>query len=293
MPPEAPTAPPNGRRVSRASLSRGAVLSAALLVALVVCLPGVVAAQATHAVSAASPTRSLLSAADPLNGGYLIVNMHGMLFHQASSDIDEDVAYARWLGSGAIRVFATDNNGPLSWGGRAMGNRIADIAPNLRASQMKLIVALVNNHREVPGELPSSSGWMDNYWQLLLPFYTTNWRGAYLTFVRELISTARERNAQDVVLAWELGNELHTPTQPVALTNFLTDAVTEVRLLDPDTPILPGTMGANHVEPGNRQSPIARWLYCDAPIDAYTLHAYDWVSRQRPGDMPIDWDLNK
>ena len=51
-------------------------------------------------------------------------------------------------------------------------------------------------------------------------------------------------------------------------------------------------MGANHVEPGNPESPIARWLYCDAPIDAYTLHAYDWVSPQRPGDMPIDWDLD-
>ena len=40
------------------------------------------------------------------------------------------------------------------------------------------------------------------------------------------------------------------------------------------------------------QFAIARWLYCQAPVDAYTLHAYDWVSRQRPGDMPIDWDLD-
>jgi hypothetical protein len=46
------------------------------------------------------------------------------------------------------------------------------------------------------------------------------------------------------------------------------------------------------VEPGNPHSSIARWLYCDAPVDAYTLHAYDWVSRQRGGDMPIDWDLD-
>jgi hypothetical protein len=51
-------------------------------------------------------------------------------------------------------------------------------------------------------------------------------------------------------------------------------------------------MGANHIEPGNHTSSIARWLYCDAPVDAYTLHAYDWVSRDRPGDMPIDWDLD-
>ena len=95
-----------------------------------------------------------------------------------------------------------------------------------------------------------------------------------------------------MVQAWELGNELHTPVQPPALEDFLISAVAEVRAVDPLTPILPGTMGANHVEPGNHLSPIARWLYCDAPVDAYTLHAYDWVSRDRPGDMPIDWDLD-
>src|SRR4051794_17357794 len=146
-----------------------------------------------------APTRSLLPVDDPLNGSFLVVNMHGMLFHPALSDIDEDVAYARWLGGGVIRVFATDNNSPLYWDGRTVGNRIAEIAPSLRAARIRLIVALVNNHREVPGELPSSSGWMDNYWQLLLPFYTTNWRGAYLGFVRDVISTVRQRGAQDVV----------------------------------------------------------------------------------------------
>jgi hypothetical protein len=50
-------------------------------------------------------------------------------------------------------------------------------------------------------------------------------------------------------------------------------------------------MGANHVEPGVPNSNIARWLYCDAPVDAYTLHAYDWIGPDRPGDMPINWDL--
>jgi hypothetical protein len=234
-----------------------------------------------------------LPSGDPLNGGFLIVNMHGMLFHPLTSDIAEDVAYARWLGSGVIRVFATDNNGLRDWDGVRVGNRIADIAPTLRATQMQLIVALVNNHRQVPDELPAASGWMDNYWQLLLPFYTDDWRGAYLTFVRELISTVQARGAGDVIYAWELGNELHTPVRPDALMPFITQATAQVRALDPSTPILPGTMGANHVEPGNKQSSIARWLYCDAPIDAYTLHAYDWVSRDRPGDMPIDWDLDQ
>ena len=43
---------------------------------------------------------------------------------------------------------------------------------------------------------------------------------------------------------------------------------------------------------GQPNSAIARWLYCHAPVDACTRHVYDWVSRQRPGDMPIDWDLD-
>ena len=174
----------------------------------------------------------------------------------------------------------------------ASAPRIADIAPMLRAAHIRLIVALVNNHRAVPQEPATSSGWMDSYWQLLLPFYTTTWRGAYQSFVSALISTVDSRGALDVMYAWELGNELHTPAQPDALIPFISDAAALVRALDPLTPILPGTMGANHVEPGHPESPIARWLYCDAPIDAYTLHAYDWVSPQRPGDMPINWDLD-
>jgi hypothetical protein len=292
MPLERSTARTASGCAARPPALRAGVLLATLALALSSFLPSARAEDLTVESPPASITRSMLSAADPLNGGSVLVNMHGMLFHPELSDIDEDVVYARWLGSGVIRVFATDNNGLLGWDGQRVGTRIADIAPSLRAARTRLIVALVNNHRQVPGELASSSGWMDNYWQLLLPFYTANWRGAYLTFVHDLITTVQARGAQDVIFAWELGNELHTPAEPQALIAFINEAVAQVRALDPSTPILPGTMGANHVEPGNRQSPIARWLYCDAPVDAYTLHAYDFVSRERPGDMPIDWDLD-
>jgi hypothetical protein len=235
---------------------------------------------------------SRISASDPLNGGFLIANMHGMLFHPDTNDISEDLAYARWLGAGVVRVFGTDSNGAHAWNGAQVGARIVSIAPMLRAAHLRLIVAFVNNHQAVPGEMSGSAGWMDNYMQLLLPFYTTSWHGAYHQFVHDLISMVESNNAQDVIFAWELGNELHTPVQPDALMPFITQDAAEVRALDPVTPILPGTMGANHVEPGHPNSAIARWLYCEAPVDAYTLHAYDWVSRQRPGDMPIDWDLD-
>jgi hypothetical protein len=235
---------------------------------------------------------SRVSTADPLNGGFLLLNMHGMLFHPATSDIAEDLGYARWLGGGIIRVFATDSSGIRKWDGTRVGSRIAEIAPLLRANHQRLVVAFVNNHQAVPGESLDSVGWMDNYIQLLLPFYTTTWRGAYYQFVHDLVATVQANNDLDVIYAWELGNELHTPRQPEALIPFVSQDAAYVRQLDPNTPIFPGTMGANHVEPGQANSGIARWLYCQAPIDAYTLHAYDWVSRQRPGDMPIDWDLD-
>lgn len=227
-----------------------------------------------------------------LNGRFLLLNMHGALFHEDIRDFQEHVAYAQWMRAGTIRVFATDANTGKAWDGRRLGTRIADLAPILRAGDVKLIVALVNNHQPVPGEAGESSGWMDGYYQLRLSFYTHNWRGAYLHFVRDLISTVKERRALDVIAAWELGNELHTQEAPTAIISFITAAVAEIRLLDPHTPIYPGTMGANHLQPWQVQSAVARWLYCEAPVDAYTLHAYDWVGRERQGDMPIEWDLD-
>jgi hypothetical protein len=221
----------------------------------------------------------------------LVANMHGLLFHDDSRDLQEDVTYAQWLGAGAIRAFATDNNSLRQWDGHQVGSQVVRLAPMLRASNLKLIVALVNNHRAVPGEAADASGWLDNYQQLLLPFFIDDWRGPYLTFLRELIGTVRDGGATDVIGAWELGNELHTPEEPSAVVPFITQAVSEVRAIDPKTPIWPGTMGANHIEPGVPNSPIARWLYCEAPVDAYTLHAYDWIGPDRPGDMPINWDL--
>lgn len=243
-------------------------------------------------VGAAADSPVLPSRISSLNGHFLMLNMHGMLFHDNLSDINEDISYARWMNAGVIRTFATDNNSGKSWDGVTVGNRIADIAPALRANGVKLIVSLVNNHKPVPGEKPESFGWMDGYYQLLLPFYTTNWRGAYLSFVQGLISTVRARGAGDVIFAWELGNELHTPRDPEAIVPFIQAASGEVRKLDPNTPILPGTMGAWHLDPWVPTSPIARWLYCDAPVDAYTLHAYDWVNWDRQGDMPISFDFD-
>ncbi len=280
------------RRFDPLPARRAGVLLASALLALVVVVPLAFATQPAAADTSSASSFSRISVVDPLNGGFLVVNMHGMLFHPDTSDVAADLAYARWLGGGIIRVFATDSNGLHRWNGTQVGARIAEIAPMLRAAHLRLIVAFVNNHQAVPGEATASAGWMDNYMQLLLPFYTDTWHGAYQQFVRDLVTTVEWYQTQDVIYAWELGNELHTPAQPNALISFVTEASTQVRALDPVTPILPGTMGANHVEPGNRQSSIARWLYCDAPVDAYTLHAYDWVSRQRPGDMPIDWDLD-
>jgi hypothetical protein len=226
-----------------------------------------------------------------LNGRFLILNMHGALFHPDPANLYENIEYARWMNAGVIRVFATDAGGFTEWDGERLGNRIADLAPALRGANLKLIVAIVNNHEPVPNERPESFGWMDDYHQLLLPFYTDHWRGAYLEHLRAIIGATVRRGAADVVWAWELGNELHTPRRPAAVLPFINAAAREVRALDPGARILAGTMGANHLEPGVPDSAVARALYCHGPISAYTLHTYDWVSRDRWGDMPIHWDF--
>lgn len=226
-----------------------------------------------------------------VNGRFLILNMHGALFHEDVADLYEDIAYASWMNAGVIRVFATDAGDFTDWDGVRIGERIAEIAPALRSAGIKLIVALVNNHKPVPGERPDSFGWMDGYFQLLLPFYQSNWRGAYLTYMRDIIGTVIRRGAQDVIWAWELGNELHTPREPRAVMPFINAAAQEVLRLAPGARVLAGTMGVNHLDPGVKDSPIARALYCYGPISAYTLHSYDWRSSQDGGDMPIDWDF--
>lgn len=227
-----------------------------------------------------------------VNGRFLILNMHGGFSHPTTEPVEENIRYAAWMNAGAIRIFATDSAAQSVEYGEALGNRIADVAPALRANQIKLIVALVNNHQEVPGEDPSSVGWKDGYWQHLLPFFRTAWRGPYLDFSRRLIRTVRDRGALDVIQAWEFGNELHTQDDPARILEFLDDMAGEIRQIDPRTPMWPGFMGTHHLDPHDRTYAIASQVYCTAPIAAYTLHTYDWLGPHSPGDMPIDWDLN-
>lgn len=227
-----------------------------------------------------------------INGRFLILNMHGGLLHPSIEYSEENVRYAAWMNAGAIRVFATDSSQQSSLDGEEIGERIADLAPTLRAHDIKLIVALVNNHQEVAGENKLSVGWKDGYWQHLLPFFQDTWRGPYLDFSRRLISTVVNRGARDVILAWEYGNELNTQDDPPLILTFMSQMHEEIRRIDPDTPIWPGTMGAHHLDRRYTYE-VARRLYCEGPIDAYTLHAYDWVDPDRWGDMPIHIDLNQ
>jgi len=227
-----------------------------------------------------------------LNGRFLLLNMHGALFHPDVEPVRENVRYAAWMNAGVIRVFATDSAQAGPEDGAWVGSRIADLAPTLREYNIRLIVALVNNHQQVAGERPESVGMKDGYWQLLLPFYTDSWRGVYLDFSRRLIRTVLDRGARDVIFAWEFGNELHSPDNPPQILHFIDDMAAEIRQLDPITPLLPGTMGALHLDPENYNTGLGFKLYCEAPVDAYTLHGYDWLDPERWGDMPIHWDLN-
>src|SRR3954447_22527361 len=93
-----------------------AVVALALLAPMALADPAPVPASTTSTTNA-PVAASRVSTNDPLNGGFLLLNMHGMLFHPATSDIVEDLSYARWLGGGIIRVFATDSSGIRKWDG--------------------------------------------------------------------------------------------------------------------------------------------------------------------------------
>lgn len=279
-------------------IRRAATVIISLLIALIAVILPVRAddavPQGVTPSTSAEPRHNPLNIAprNYVNGRSLILNMHGMLFHDRLSDIQEDINYAAWMNAGAIRVFATDASGYTQWTGGQMAERIIDIAPMLRAANMKLIVALVNNHQEVPDEDPSSVGWMDGYHQLLLPFYLGNWKGAYQHYMTDLVWLVKERDARDVIWAWEIGNEIHTQQDPPLVLAFIKQVVGAIRGVDDKTPILPGIMGSNHLEPWAVDSPVARELFCTAPVAAYTLHAYDWRSESAEGDMPINWDFD-
>ncbi len=247
-------------------------------------------ASATSALGT-SPDAIHFQGRDVLGGKFLLLNMPAMLFHDDVNDIREDIRYAQWMNAGVIRVFPTDPITYKPWDGKQVGARIVQIAPDLRAAGLRLIVALVSNYQPVPAEPQGNFGLVDGFYQLLMPFYTQDWRGAYLGFATDLMRTVRDSGATDVIAAWEVGNELHTPTNPPLILDFLRQMSAEMRAIDPLTPMLPGTMGANHLDPWQEASPVARALYCELPFDAYTLHTYDWVGPGRGGDMPIDWDL--
>ena len=38
-----------------------------------------------------------------VNNRFLILNMHGMLFHERLADIQEDINYASWMNAGRSR----------------------------------------------------------------------------------------------------------------------------------------------------------------------------------------------
>jgi hypothetical protein len=88
-----------------------------------------------------------------------------------------------------------------------------------------------------------------------------------------------------------VGNEIHTQQDPPLVLDFVHQAVDFLRGIDDVTRILPGTMGSNHLEPWAEESPVARELFCEAPIAAYTLHAYDWRDEYNGGDMPVQYDF--
>lgn len=246
-----------------------------------------------------------------LNGGCLIANNHELLFLPLDA-VPPAIGYASNLGAKVIRVFCTDASfdyhflgGPVKDQnapeiiGQRVGERIAQIAPWLRGTGIKLIAALANNHRPVPGEKPEAFVFFDKYDQLSEAFYTTLWQDAYARYANAIIRTVVNLGAKDVIFAWEPVNEGHTPYNPPVFLNFFKEVVGFIRAIDNQTMIAPGTMGINHLEPGRPDSPagLEFYRYLHRMGNTFiTLHAYDlrFSNGQvtSAGDMPIHWDMD-
>jgi len=244
-----------------------------------------------------------------LNGGSLLANHHEFLF--TTELFWEQLAYYRIMNARVIRAMATDANrlmpgAPLT--GAQVGARIAIVAPALRMCGIKLLVAFTNNHCPVPGDegyagiRPQVGDPSRAHYEILEPWFEGGYRENYLPFVEDLITTVHRLGAQDVIFAWEPGNELHTPLNPERLLGFYREVTSVIRHLDPDTKIASGTMGINHIDPTQPESPVARQIYGLAAFDIITLHAYDFILERdmwsgecdrvvSTGDMPIDWDF--
>ena len=219
-----------------------------------------------------------------LNGGCLLANHHEFLF--TTELFWEQLAYYKIMNARVIRAMATDANrlmpgAPLS--GAEVGARIAIIAPALRLSGIKLLVAMTNNHCPVPGDdkyagirTPVGDPSRSHY-EILEPWFEGGFRENYLPFVKDLITTVHRLGAQDVIFAWEPGNELHTPLNPEKLLGFYREVTSFIKNLDPDTKIASGTMGINHIDPGQPGSPVTREIYGLKAFDIITLHTYDFI----------------
>ena len=244
-----------------------------------------------------------------LNGGCLLANHHEFLF--TTELFWEQLAYYGIMNARVIRAMATDANRllqgrPLT--GAEVGARIALFAPALRLAGLKLLLAFTNNHCPVPGDDKYAGTRAQvgdpsrTYYEILEPWFEGGYEENYLPFVQDVITTVQRLGAQDVIFAWEPGNELHTPLNPEKLLNFYREVTSFIKALDPDTLIASGTMGVNHVDPGQPDSSVAREIYQLKGFDIITLHTYDFILERdmwtgkcdrpvSPGDMPIDWDF--
>jgi endo-1,4-beta-mannosidase len=243
-----------------------------------------------------------------LNGGCLIANHHEFLF--TNELFRDQLIYYQIMGVKVIRAFATDANKLTcpSCSGAEVGSRIAQTAPALRETGIKLLIPLTNNHCPVPGDgkyagvQPQIGDPNRVYYEIMEPWFDGGFRENYFPFVMDLINTLKQKKALDVVFAWEPGNELHTPYHPEKLLAFYEETIAFIKDLDQETPIASGTMGVNHLAPFSPFCQTCQEIYTLEGFDFLTLHTYDlileWSDQTNNfdrvinnGDMPIQWDF--
>ncbi len=166
---------------------------------------------------------------------------YGDLFPRArDEDVDLELAALQRMGVRVVRVFPAFDG--IS--AQEAADRLDRFLTRAEAYHVSAIVSFVNYYasRQNPPELdPYYSDVWEGIRHLNHDFMARAYRGAYLDFVRTVVSRNR---GHPNVYAWEPGNELQDPDRQ-AFLRMMQDVSAEIEQLDPGRPVSSGVIQAS------------------------------------------------
>ena len=187
-----------------------------------------------------------------------------ILPYTSTADIATTLDAVQAAGGTVIRVFAANH----SVSDDVAADRLAALLDACEARGIYVIVALTDEY--ATGFSPQgddSAYYVDgNGYSVLSPdWYSGVWREYYSGWVTTVVA----RNAGNRALfGWEPGNETKQPADPSAWLAWLTEVSNSIRTLDPDTPILAGTIDIGSTYLSDPAALVG-------VVDVMTVHLYD------------------